>query len=248
MEVYRTTCPNCGYIRTWVGYKTGIGKTEAQIEKMQRDAITCINCGSQEATTELDRESGAGKAFGEADALVANIICDILKQKTSMLGYLHEAERALPQLLEDESAWHSVYVDYDFPIVERLWYPWGNFRISLHKIHPCETSDALFHPHPWPSAIKILDGNYEMGVGYGNGENKPPVAAKIIMGVGSEYEMSDPDGWHYVRPIGGPSISLMITGLPWGRPSPKSEKQLNPLHEVQKKELLNFFRKKYTSK
>ena len=96
--------------------------------------------------------------------------------------------------------------------------------------------------------MRVLDGNYEMAVGYGVGEKEPPIAARIIMGAGSEYEMTDPNGWHYVRPIDTPTISLMIAGKPWNRPSPKSEKALNPLAEKQKEEILKFFRDQYSGK
>ena len=84
-----------------------------------------------------------------------------------MLATLHEAEDALPDLLrEGVDAWRSLDIDYEPPHVERLWRPWGpvvstgamtipsRFRLSLHRIHPCET--ALFHPHPWPSAVRII--------------------------------------------------------------------------------------------
>lgn len=125
--------------------------------------------------------------------------------------------------------WSTLDVDYEPPRVERLWKPLPNedARIYLHRIHPCEK--ALFHPHPWPSAVMILSGRYEMGVGFGSGEQEPPVAARTILAAGSCYEMDHPDGWHWVRPIGGPSLSVMITGLPWKRWSPSPEKKLNPL-------------------
>ena len=93
--------------------------------------------------------------------------------------------------------------------------------------------------------MRVLEGTYEMAVGYGTGGKEPPMAARIITGAGSEYEMTDPNGWHYVRPIGTPTLSLMIAGKPWNRTSPKSEKTLNPLAKKQKEEILKFFREQY---
>ena len=131
-----------------------------------------------------------------------------------MLETLRDVEKALPDLLRDANAWKSVYVDYHPPIVERLWLNWGEFRIYLHRIHPCAQGEALFHPHPWPSAMRILSGEYEMAVGYGKGEVAPPIAALMLAAGDFRYEMTDPDAWHYVRSIGEPTLSLMVTGNP----------------------------------
>jgi hypothetical protein len=162
-----------------------------------------------------------------------------------MLMKLHEVEEELPEMLRDISSWNSLLVDYDLPVVERLWKQWGDFRIYLHRIHPCEPSKSLFHTHTWPAGVRILEGTYEMGVGYGVGDSIPPVAARMIMGGHSEYEMIDPDGWHYVRPIGGPTVSLMITGKPWDRNSPKSSYPLRALSEDKKEEIVQIFKEYY---
>lgn len=162
-----------------------------------------------------------------------------------MLDILRQVEAQLPALLRDETRWKTVLVDYHPPVVERLWCDLGDFRVYLHQIHPCEPGEALFHPHPWPSAMRVLAGTYEMGIGYGPGMEAPPVAARLIMGPGTEYEMTDRDGWHDVRPVGGATMSLMVTGKPWSRPSPKSEKPLHPLQEEREQQMLGFFRDRY---
>ncbi|HYT90670.1 MAG TPA: hypothetical protein VEL76_18325 [Gemmataceae bacterium] len=164
-----------------------------------------------------------------------------------MLDILQAVEKELPRLLADEAGWKSVDVDYHPPRVERLWRPWGEYRIYLHRIHPCERGEALFHPHPWPSAMRILSGDYEMAVGYGKGEELPPVAALMIAAGDFRYEMTDPDAWHYVRPLGGPAMTLMVTGKPWDRPAPRSTKPLQPLTDEQTKQILAFFRERYPS-
>ena len=157
-----------------------------------------------------------------------------------MLEILKKAEDALPALLKDEGKWAGLYVDYHPPIVERLWTQWEDYRISLHFIYPCERKDALFHPHPWPSAMKICFGDYEMAMGYGAGEKTPPVAMTINLHTGDVYEMTHPDTWHYVRPLFGPSMSIMVTGKPWDRWAP-SGKKLVPLSEKQRRRLFNYF-------
>src|SRR5262245_54548018 len=165
-----------------------------------------------------------------------------------MLEVLERVERALPELLADSDGWTGLYIDYHPPTVERLWRQWGEYRISLHRIHPCAASEALFHPHPWPSAMRVLSGEYEMAVGYGEGDEPPPVAARLIATGELSYEMTDPDAWHHVRPIGGPSWSLMVTGRPWSRPAPRSDKPLTELTARQREELLSFFRARYAAR
>jgi hypothetical protein len=126
-----------------------------------------------------------------------------------------------------------------------MWIPWGTCRVYLHRIHPCDEGSALFHPHPWPSAIRILSGRYETGVGYGAGDTPPPVAWKGVLEAGSYYEMVEPDGWHWVRPVGGPSLSLMVTGAPWTRTAPRSSEPLAPLApeaaEALRRDVRNFY-------
>ncbi len=159
-----------------------------------------------------------------------------------MLDVLFQVEQALPQLLQDESAWHSLLVNYHPPIVERLWTVWPGCRVYLHRIYPCERERALFHPHPWPSAMRVLEGEYEMAVGFGAGMETPPVAALMIARGDFRYEMTHPDSWHYVRPLGAPTLSLMVTGKPFGREAPRSTKPLRPLEAERSAELLRCFR------
>jgi hypothetical protein len=162
-----------------------------------------------------------------------------------MLDILAAVERDLPRLLLDEAAWSGLLIDYHPPTVERLWLPWRECRVYLHRIFPCAAGEALFHPHPWPSAMRILAGEYEMAVGHGTGEAPPPVAALMIAAGDFRYEMTDPDAWHYVRPLGRPSLSLMVTGRPWDRPAPRSSKPLVPLTDAQRAELFALFRQHY---
>ena len=164
-----------------------------------------------------------------------------------MLDVLKNVEKELPKLLKDRSLWKSLYIDYHPPFVERMWTPWSDYRIYLHRIHPCTEDEALLHPHPWPSAMKVF-GEYEMGLAFGAGQEPPIVFATIILGHGDVYEMTHRDGWHYVRPIGKPSFSLMITGKPWERWSPSATKELRPLTAEEEKRLLKFFRIRYPSK
>lgn len=162
-----------------------------------------------------------------------------------MLNHLYELEKNLAKHLQDEISWNSLYVDYHKPYVKRLWKQVGDFRIFLHQIFPCERSESLLHPHPWPSAMKVISGLYEMGVGYSESNIKPIIASTLILPENSYYEMVDINAWHYVRPLEKPSLSLMITGVPWKRETPKSSYKMRELDEGEKRTIFDEFRKLY---
>lgn len=113
-----------------------------------------------------------------------------------------------------EIAYKSMYIDYHPPVVERIWFQEGDLRVYLHKIHKCENEsvEALFHLHPWKSAVRIIEGGYEMGIGHSKTNETPVVDCKLFLTNGCAYEMIEPDGWHYVKPLQNYSYSLMVTG------------------------------------
>jgi hypothetical protein len=51
-------------------------------------------------------------------------------------------------ILKDPKNFTSKNVDYHPPLVERIWAPYMDGRLYFHYIHPCETTQALYHPHP----------------------------------------------------------------------------------------------------
>lgn len=136
--------------------------------------------------------------------------------------------------------WNSVYVDYERPFVERLWIQDGENRIYIHRIHPCE--QPFYHPHPWPSAMFVLSGSYEMKLG-----SDSVVHIRTLMGEDHHYEMTNLSSWHSVRPIDKPVISIMVTGKPW-KVCPYKEfksipqQQQRSLTEVERKNLIRDFR------
>lgn len=162
-----------------------------------------------------------------------------------MLNKIFNIEKQLPKLLENKDSWHSVYVDYHKPFVKRLWKQEGDLRIYLHQIFPCEKEESLLHPHPWPSAMKVISGFYEMGVGFSDTNQEPIIASTLILPENSYYEMIDINSWHYVRPLEKPSFSLMITGTPWKRESPKSSYPLRELYTDEKLIIFEEFEKYY---
>ncbi|MEZ0287182.1 MAG: hypothetical protein ACAH35_05100 [Candidatus Paceibacterota bacterium] len=163
----------------------------------------------------------------------------------SPLNVLRAIEQELPLLLQDETKWKGVDVTYHPPRVERLWQQWGSYRIYLHRVHPCTEEEALLHPHPWPQAVKVLSGRYEMGIGVSPDLIAPPIVCRTTTEGVFEYEMDHPHGWHYVRPLEGSSMSIMVTLQPWEREVIKSSNPLPELGTANRAELLQFFRERY---
>ena len=164
----------------------------------------------------------------------------------SMLEALERIEKDLPAMLMYPEQWKTLDVTYHPPRVERVFIQHNDLRISLHCIHPCSKEEALFHPHPWPSSMRIISGKYEMAIGHGIGEQTPPFAATVVMPAGSSYEMVDPDAWHYVRPLDEPAMTLMVTAFPWNRSTPKSSEPLQELSVARRNEIMDIFRKYYS--
>lgn len=141
-----------------------------------------------------------------------------------MLKKLEIIKSILPELLIEKANLFQVqtmYIDYHKPIVSRIWFQHLDLRVYLHKIEPCGDSlEALYHPHKWNSAMEILRGSYEMGIGHSDTNETPKTDCTIILNKGSKYEMIEPNGWHYVNPIKEPAYTLMVTGKLNGREMP----------------------------
>lgn len=154
-----------------------------------------------------------------------------------------------------DGQWKSLNIDYHPPQVLRLYRDIRlgeeECRLYLHRIlhtdEPC-----LYHKHRWPSAIYLLEGRYEMGISY-NKEPIPPLSTKLesptittlVLSPGSGYEMLDPHGIHYVKPITSESLSVMISGPVFKDVYTKESKHkaLHTLTEDQTIELLRDFKR-----
>lgn len=166
-----------------------------------------------------------------------------------MLDILYQTELNVVSLF-DNSDKHSMFIDYHDPFVQRIWIQMDKYRVNLHKSYPSKSSaHSLFHPHPWESAIRILKGTYEMGIGHSTTNDTPLIDCKLILGPGSCYEMTEPDGWHYINPINGPVYSLMVTGDKFERQMPvEPNKKFRELTEDEMNDMLNVLKKYYHGK
>lgn len=167
-----------------------------------------------------------------------------------MMQALREVEsNQLGDWLTSLDGWSSKFIDYHPPFVERMFRDHEGMRVSLHRIHPCDPateqedpSKALYHPHPWPGAFRVW-GAYEMGMGRlspeeaAAGVERPPITMTLWTAPGTLYEMVDPLGWHYVRPLGNvPCVSVMVTGQPWAEHQNANRTGNKPLRQLTKSE------------
>lgn len=159
------------------------------------------------------------------------------------MDHLDAAIGAFVLGLLDDSPWRSLYIDYEPPTVERLYTDLGDgHRLLLHRIFPCEREQALYHGHPWPSAVRVLPGTwYRTDIG-----TKDKILSQME-GSGLSYVMDDPDAWHRVAPEEKPAYSFMLVGPLYDaahRPAqPKIDKPLIPLSDERAAALLRHFKK-----
>ena len=161
-----------------------------------------------------------------------------------MLEQLRDIEDRLLDLLQDKAAWNTLDVDYEPPRVERVWRQVGHLRVCLHRIHPCE--NALMHPHPWPSAMRVVRGSYEMRLGRPPKSHVMPEMIRLVLTEGSAYEMVNVREWHSVRPLNDVAYSLMIMGPKYGAQIFDHSKfgagrELSPLSAKAKVVIMRFF-------
>lgn len=160
----------------------------------------------------------------------------------NMLSTLESAFARLPDWLDHPAGWCSLDVDYHPPRVERLFRAFGAGRLYLHRVHPCDDDNPLFHPHPWPCAIRVLKGRYAMQTGYGTGDRPPPRSVSLRAEAPFVYAMEDRNAWHAVRAVEAPVLSVMVTGAPWDRWSPRPDRDLRTLTPEATDGLLAVFR------
>lgn len=131
---------------------------------------------------------------------------------------LTEVELELPDKIWSGKL-RSMHITYAKPFVERLFYTRGEHRVFLHRIESCRRADALWHPHPWPSIVKVIDtegGLYTHSVGTRDG----PFSIQSSVATPKNpivYAMLEPRGFHSVC-TDLVSWSVMITGPRWGPP------------------------------
>jgi hypothetical protein len=147
----------------------------------------------------------------------------------------------LPELLKDQSKWESLLIDKYPPTIYRLSLKLSDdHTLILHKLFSDPNEPAYIHSHSWPFAIKIIEGCYEMGVGFSADRSiTPPIIYKTMIKAGDTYEMTSSDVWHYTQPLTNqPSYSIMLVGKRWRE---RLAQNNSPLSDDQRKQVFDYF-------
>lgn len=156
-----------------------------------------------------------------------------------MLHILEEVESKLFDLIKENEN-HSMYIDYHEPYVKRIWFQYGKHRVFLHEAaRSISSAHSLFHPHPRESAMRIISGCYEMGIGHSATNETPEIDCKLRLVRGCAYEMINPNGWHYINPITPVTYSIMVTGDAFNRKMPlEPNKTFRELTQEEKEKIM----------
>jgi hypothetical protein len=131
-----------------------------------------------------------------------------------MLQQLHELINGpLPGMLENPDMWKSLIVNRRYPHTYRVYHnlPNGN-RICLHRFDKFADGEAFYHPHPWPGAFLVLDGKYQMKVGFAKDRESPPQdVMEEMLSKGSAYSITNPLTFHSVVPL-DTTYTVMLNG------------------------------------
>lgn len=120
--------------------------------------------------------------------------------------------------INNPGVWDSLIVNLREPHTYRAFTFYGDQRICLHRFAPCTGDNAFEHPHPWPSRVLVLQGTYDMTVGYSHGTDQPPNSVlETRLAAGSSYSIESPYTWHSVIPR-TMCYSLMVNHQPWLAP------------------------------
>ena len=160
---------------------------------------------------------------------------------------LEQAIEEVVPLLDDTVKWNSLVINRRRPHTYRAFIMLGENRVCLHRFESCHHNEAFKHPHPWPGAFKVLEGEYVQRVGWSFGlTGCPPHYMTMRFGAGSVYEISDRHIWHSVQPL-TTSYTIMINGPPWENPhsaAPTTKgKDLDRMSDVDLRKHLDKFKK-----
>jgi hypothetical protein len=97
MERYESCCVACGHRWTWVGFKTTMGKTPAQIAEMERAGRTCPRCGGV-AKVGLDHDSPEARSL---DGALRDVLGTVLGKKTERAKTASPSPRSPSEVSRD---------------------------------------------------------------------------------------------------------------------------------------------------
>lgn len=159
-----------------------------------------------------------------------------------MINELNKIIPKIPWLLKNKS-FDTLLIDKYPPIIYRLSLKISNNRtLFLHKLFNTGNDLALMHSHSWKFACKVLQGEYEMGVGFSEDRNKPPQSVfTSYIKSGDCYEMLSSNMWHYTKPTKNTkySYSVMLVGE---RTRERKAQNNSPILLSDKKDMILWFK------
>jgi hypothetical protein len=165
-----------------------------------------------------------------------------MSDERTLIEKLQQLEHVkIYDLICDPSIWKSVDITGKLPHIERLWCQLGKYKLSLDFIHPCKREEALLKIQLCPSSTHVIEGQYEMGIGFGN--ESPKIYTTILTSGGMYYEVSNKDCWQYIRPISVCS-SVTLHGESWGEETDEQD-TFAYLHNDRVYTMLEYFKGKF---
>jgi hypothetical protein len=107
--------------------------------------------------------------------------------------YMVELTRLLPNVPAwlDACEWGSLRIDRHLPVIHRIFLPLSDTRtLYIHRLFNTGDAPAYMHSHSWPFALRLLKGDYEMGMGYSKRREVTPDPVQIVnVHAGTGYSM-----------------------------------------------------------
>ena len=121
-------------------------------------------------------------------------------------------------LLRQPQRWDSLVINRRKPHTYRIFTNFKDLRVCLHRFDKCDEHEAFRHPHPWPGAFRVMQGQYEMKLWLSKDrfDNEPQEVSTVIMKAGSSYEITNPLTWHSVVPY-EETYTIMVNDNPWDK-------------------------------
>ena len=146
---------------------------------------------------------------------------------------LDAAQAALPVLLSPphRDSWIGALSIQDGQELERLaidlTMDGTKYVLLLHRFQREPQELVSRHVHPWPLAVHVLEGSYQMDFGPGAADVLELTDSNLIQ-AGDRYVIA-PDVWHSVRPVSEETYSIAIRP----KADPQERRVSNPLARVQ---------------
>lgn len=96
--------------------------------------------------------------------------------------------------------WNSTLIG---PNTYRIWTTAGEYRVCLHQVEKNNMVDASMHAHAWPASFLVVQGKYNVNLGYFTARDSSVIEKLrgLSINSGSAYEMNHPLEAHQAFPV-----------------------------------------------